>query len=280
MDSRLDFSDVGSYYFRRIPDNTQQYYDIVFHKALKPLSTLGVDNVPDLMQFLPPPSAKNFPAQALGLVLLLDQMPRALLSSTNVRYPFGYFDVLAQRLVKQFAALPPEQRPDTMARLMSQGWSFERAIVSRIWFFAPYIHSESMEDQEHQLMLAEEMRRDVEKHAGVADPNRATADEDARDAFAFPRLVRIGPPRGPGTQVQDFAFWILRIFDLHTPIIRKYRRYPERNARLGRISTADEEHWLEVTGYGDTDDEAAKQIREDVAAGRWTPLQNEEEYEA
>ncbi|EKM60393.1 uncharacterized protein PHACADRAFT_23749 [Phanerochaete carnosa HHB-10118-sp] len=168
-DQPLNFSVVTK------PNTRPEFYKLAFHPALKPLSTLGLGNVPDLMQFLPPPEVQDFPSKALGLVLLLDQAPRSIIhGGVSDRYTFSYFDVLCEKLVGQLYTLPAHLRPDNMERLMSQGWGYGYAMVARVWFLAPLVHSESLSAHEKALELNEGIRTDVEKRVGKTDANRAT----------------------------------------------------------------------------------------------------------
>lgn len=278
-DQPLDFSAVAKLYFRGIPDNRLDYYNLVFNQALKPISLLGVDHVPDLMQFLPPPEATDFPSKALGLLTLLDQCPRSLFSGANERYTYDYFDTLAMKLVRQLRALPPSLRPDSMERLMAQGWSYDYCVVARFWFMTPFVHSEELEDHELQRVLAEGIRNDVEKHVGKVDANRGTVEVDSQDIYAFPRLVASAPIQ-EGMSIDDFFFWVTRVFTVHTPIIKQFGHYPYRNKSQGRISTPEEVEYIEaIKGFMELkDEEAAKKIHDDVAAGIWSPLQEESAF--
>lgn len=275
----LDYTAVAKAFFAGEPDTRPEFYNLAFHQALKPLSTLGVDNVPDLMQFLPPPEAMEFPAKALGLVLLLDQVPRSILSGVNARYSYGYFDFLAQQLVLRLLALPAHLRPDTMDRLMTQGWTYDYSIVARFWFYAPLIHSENINFHGMQQALIDDMRRDVEKRVGKKDPGRETMKEDLEDIYGFSRVLKQVPLRD-GLTIDDFFFWFFRVIVLHVPIIKKFGRYPYRNNTLGRVSTEEEEQYAKDTNYFamERDEEVIKKIRADVEAGRWTPLQDEPKY--
>jgi hypothetical protein len=63
------------------------------------------------------------------------------------------------------------------------------------------------------------------------------------------------------------------IFDAHPPIVKTFGRYPYRNGAIGRESTPRELEWLEKTDhFAEVEPEVAMRIREDVLAGRWTPL--------
>ena len=275
-DEPIDFTAVIRQYFEGDPNTAPQFYDLTFERALKPISTIGIENMPDLMQFLPPVEAKDFPAKALGLLLLLDQAPRALLTGLNQRWIYSYFDALAIKLTRQLYALPHAQRPDSIDRLMTQGWGFDYSIIARIWFVTPLVHSESLEDQNLQTAVSEEIRTLVENHVGRTDPYRSTVDKDSKDIYAFPRIA-LNPPTEDDTQIDDFIFWMLRLLRVHTPVVRTFGHYPYRNNSVGRISTKEEIQYAEDTDYFSmlTDDKAVKRIREDVEAGIWTPLQDE-----
>ena len=278
-DQPLDYTAVVKTYFRDEPDRRPDFYKAAFHQALKPLSTLGVDNVPDLMQFLPQPEALDFPSKALGLLALLDQATRAVLSGVNERYRYGYFDPLASKLARQLQALPPHLKPDTMERLTKQGWSWDYAMVARFWFSTPLAHSESLENQETLLVLSEGIRKDVEKRAGKKDPERGRMEEDLKDIYGFPRVYAEAPTQD-GMKVDDFFFWLLRLLLVHSSIIRKFGRYPFYNNSLGRASTEEEKQYAQDTNYfaTQTDEEVIKNIREDVEAGRWSRLQDEPKF--
>lgn len=263
-------------HFRGSPSTRPRLYELAFHNALKPLSTLGVDNIPDLMQFLPPPESRDFPGQALGLTVLLDQATRSILTGVNSRYTYGYFDLLTQKLTRQLFALPASQRPDSMERLMAQGWSYDYALVARFWLMIPLVHSEHIEDHELHLALGEEIRKEIEQRTGTTDPYRATMEEDSKDIYGFQKVVMDAPVE-PGLQIDKFTFWMLRLLTVHTPLIRKFGRYCYRNTSLGRESTEEEVQYAKDTdNFAMLDDEEAiKKIREDVKAGRWSPLAEE-----
>lgn len=275
-DQPLNWDAVMDYYFKDIPDQRPEFFKLAFAPAFKPLSTLGVDAIPDLMQFLPAPDAPDFPSKAIGLMVLLDQGGRVLFAGTNKRYVGDYFDVLSQRLAHALFALPPHLRPDSTARLMQQGWSWEYALAASIWLVAPFVHSEHLADQEAHLAWCEGVRREIEERVGRKNPHRATAEEDDKDIYAFPRMLRALPDVS-GMRVDDFMFWIFKVFRVHAPIIRKFGRYPSGNGARGRISTEEELQYAKDTDYFGVmkDKDLIKQIREDVEAGRWTPFKDQ-----
>jgi uncharacterized protein (DUF924 family) len=268
----LDFSAVAAYLFENEPDSLKDFHRICY-PALKYLSTMGVSNVPDLMQLLPAPGAKEFPEQALGFQLLLDQGPRMLFKGIDQRYTNAYFDVISLNYAKQLHALPQALRPDSKARWMDEiGVSFDFWIVARFWFMAPFAHSEGIQDQELQRAMAEESRIAVEGRTGKMDPYRATKDELDKDIYAFSKVFKEFPSH-PNIKMDEFVFWFLMLFDAHPPIIKAFGRYPYRNGAVGRESTPRELEWLEDTNhFGEVQEEVAKRIKKDVLAGRWTPL--------
>ena len=280
-DQPLDWAVVANQFFGP-SSNRKEWYDLTLEHAIKPISTIGVEKVVDIdfMQFLPSPETKDFPSKALGLLVLFDQAPRIILSGVNARYSNGYFDLLANKLVRQLVAIPEPHSPFSIERLMKQGWSFDYALTAIIWFTAPLVHSESMEDQNRQVEYSWTMRKVVEEHTGKTDPHRATMDEDSKDIYAFPRTLMKEMPRWVGTKIDEFMFWLLRVFLVHVPIIEKFGRYPYRNNALGITSTDEEVQYLEDTEhFGMLEDEASiNKIREDVEAGIWSPLQNEPEF--
>ncbi|OZJ02034.1 hypothetical protein BZG36_04952 [Bifiguratus adelaidae] len=253
----LDFKAVSDYWFQRSPDWADKYYQLSFDAVTRPLSTIGVDNVPDLMTVLPPPEAPEFPQRALGLLLVLDQVPRMILSGINARYTSSYFDVWAKSLARRLLTLPPTQRPDNMKRWLDQGWSFEQAIIRRMWFYTPL------------------MRADTEDHVGQIDPYRKVLAQNPHDIVAFSRLVIQGPPVSAQSSMEGFMFWLTHLLDVHTPIIRKYACYPYRNEQMGRTFKAEEKEFMRLTnnlGASGLSDGEIKHIRQDVETGRWTAL--------
>jgi hypothetical protein len=120
--------------------------------------------------------------------------------------------------------------------------------------------------------LCEESRVAVEEFTGKIDQYRATKEALDNDIYAFSRECKNFPTH-PDTTLEEYVFWFLMIFDAHPPIIKVFGRYPYRNGAAGRESTPAELEWLEKTDhFGEVALDVAKRIREDVLAGRWTPL--------
>ncbi|KAK8127686.1 hypothetical protein PG984_008794 [Apiospora sp. TS-2023a] len=248
--------------------------------ALKTLASMGLANIsmPELVEtLLPPPADPSFPRQALGLQLVLDQAPRELLDRPlDDRWVYGYFGELSVELAQQLQALPADQSPHSWAR-WKDDVSLDYFVWVRLWFMAPIVHHEALAHQ--AIALTEELRVLVESDCGgsVRDPYRDLPDEARWDLYGFPRMLkaRQGPPKGDDgkSSVATGCFWICALLDVHYPILEKYGRYPYRNGVLGRASTLEEESWLQkAVFFKPSAPEVVKRIRDDVEAGRWSPI--------
>jgi uncharacterized protein (DUF924 family) len=235
------------------------------------LYSLGVDSVPDMMQFLPSPESEDFPEQALGLQLLLDQGSRALFEGIDIRYTYDYFQHVARKFAQQLLDLPSQLRIDSKKRWMDeQGASFDYWLMVRLWLIAPVVHSEALANHELAQQMNEEVRVEVEKFSGKTDPYRVQRAELAVDIYAFGKIYRIGPPMENGPQMHEWFFWMWTVLDVHKPIIDKFGKYPYQDVAKGRVSTEEEREWSIVfeNGVDKSDSDFAKKIREDVLKGR------------
>ncbi|CAJ2514175.1 Uu.00g022940.m01.CDS01 [Anthostomella pinea] len=236
--------------------------------ALIALSELGLDNVPDTMSFLPLVESPDFPEQAFGLMLFLDQAPRLLLQGVDTRWTYAYFGEIALKFALQLEALPADLRPSAWARwkdFASMGYF----VWVRLHFGAPIIHHEKM--GEEAAAFTEETRSLIERHYGVHDPYR-DQPEKRWDLYGFPNMLEAGGPKGP-CSVADGCFWLMCLMDVHKPPLDKYGRYPYQNWRLGRVNTPEEDEWMDNAGmFRAPSDEVTKKIREDVEKGIWTPI--------
>jgi uncharacterized protein (DUF924 family) len=279
IEKPLDFKEAFTYIFR--PDGAPHVKQIreIAWPALKALSELGVPNVPDMMQFLPPPESKEFPEQALGLQLLLDQAPRAIFEDMDERYVYDYFQHVSRKYAQQLLNLPGALRIDSKDRWIGElGASFDYWLLVRLWLIAPLIHAEVLADHEFAEPLNEEVRLEVEKVSAKTDPYRAKRAELAVDTYAFGRMYREGPPMENGVRMDEWFFWMWTVIDVHKPIIEKFGKYPYQDVAKGRVSTDEEREWTIIfDGEDKSNSKVAKSIREDVLKGRWTPLGGEDQ---
>ncbi|KAK3686193.1 hypothetical protein B0T22DRAFT_467481 [Podospora appendiculata] len=241
--------------------------------ALIALSKIGLDHMPDLSLYLPAPTDPSYPTQCLGLQLLLDHCPRLLFRGVDQRWTYAYFSTVSQRLAAVWLALPDAARPDTWARWQAAGAGLDYWLCVRFWFGTPFVHSELLANQEIALAYTDETRSAVERASGKMDPYRARRDQILADLHGFPREYVRGPPQGEHVTRERWTWWVSMLMDIHKPIIDRFRRYPYLNSINGRASTGEEIEWLDEVGhFGEASKEVAERIREDVQAGRWTPL--------
>ncbi|KXJ96506.1 hypothetical protein Micbo1qcDRAFT_229388 [Microdochium bolleyi] len=244
--------------------------------ALKALSELGIDNVPDFSQLLPAPTDSSFPVQAMGLVRLLDQVPRRLCRGLDSRYTDAYFAVYALQLFRYVHdGLPEELRPTSWSR-WKDDVSFDYFILVRMAFHVVLVHNESTAKE--AVAFTEATRVLVEERYGVQDAYRDQPDK-RWDLYGFPEMIAQATsgntPASP-MGVADGWFHLALLLDVHYPILEKFGRYPYRNGAMGRLSTPEEEEWnKEAAVFPSLPLDIKNQIREDVLNGRWTPLGEE-----
>jgi uncharacterized protein (DUF924 family) len=126
------------------------------------------------------------PRGALALLIVLDQFPRNMFRTTARVYAA---DPLARAVAD---------------RALARGFDRQFGFPERQFFYLPFMHSESLADQERCVTLYRE--------AGNADG--------------------------------------LKWAEHHAGIVRRFGRFPHRNALLGRDSTAEEQAFLESGGFG------------------------------
>ncbi|KAK4235650.1 hypothetical protein C8A03DRAFT_36496 [Achaetomium macrosporum] len=240
--------------------------------VLLALSSLGLDNIPDLTTFLPPASDPEFPRQALGLQLLVDQMPRRLCKGIDTRWTNAYFDVISLQYAQALDALPEAEKPHSWARWKELGATLDYWVIARTWLVAPFVHADQVLIHERAAALTEETRRHVEQATRTTDPYRAQRDAILSDVYGFPRVVAEGPPEWVVT-LQDYTYWMCMLMDTHKPIVDKFGSYPYRNAYFGRDDTPEEEEWFETTNdFARPSRDVRERLRRDVEAGVWTAL--------
>ncbi|KAK3317530.1 hypothetical protein B0T19DRAFT_435147 [Cercophora scortea] len=243
------------------------------------LSKLGLPNihVPNLITtFLPPPSSPSFPRQALGMQLLLDQMPRRLCRGIHARWTNAYFDIISLQYAQTLLALPEDEQPHAWARWKDDA-TLDYWVLVRAWSVAPLVHTERVDIQERAVVFTEQTRRVVEQVTGTRDPHRERREEILADVFAFPRVAAEGPPVGEAGTAQGFAYWMCMLMDVHKPIVDRFGRYPYRNAFFGREDTVEEGEWFERTGgFARPGAEVRERLKKDLERGVWTALEKVE----
>jgi len=128
--------------------------------------------------------------ECLALVIVLDQFPRNMFRGT------------ARAFASDFLAL------DTAKRAVERAFDAASLPVERLFFYLPFEHSESLDDQWRALAL-------------------------------------IGP-LAAWPETADVYGYAVR----HWDVIRRFGRFPHRNAALGRANTAQETEFLKTPGSG------------------------------
>ncbi|KAK1756502.1 hypothetical protein QBC47DRAFT_380071 [Echria macrotheca] len=239
--------------------------------VLVALSKIDLSSTTDMTTFLPAPSDASFPHKALGLQMLIDQMPRRLCRGIHSRWTNMHFDVISLRLAEWLLTLPPDQQPHTWAR-WKDTVTLDYWVIARQWFGAPFVHDDTAASQERAIAFTDETRRQVEQATGTTDPHRAERRAILSDIYAFPRIIR-GDNVLEDPTVQGYTYWMCMLMDVHKPIVDRFGHYPYRNAYAGRQDTPDEEDWFrETDDFARPSKEDREKLAKDIAAGVWTPL--------
>ncbi|KAH7024707.1 uncharacterized protein B0I36DRAFT_331889 [Microdochium trichocladiopsis] len=260
--------------------------------------------------FLPPPEDPTFPDQALGLILLLDQGPRTFCKAsgdapTDVRYTDGFFAHIALPLARwllldeaQGGGLSEPSRPNSWARWESRGVTPDYYVLVRFMFGAVLVHAEEASARAQARAYTEAARRWVEERYGVTDPFRDAGNPLRQelmenDLYGFPRMVtamvkgelpdkkgleegKVNEDGKPWMGVAQGFFFLALLFDVHLPLLEGFGRYPYRNGAMGRVHTPEEVAWMAGQDmFKELPDELRARLREDVEAGKWTPLGGE-----
>jgi hypothetical protein len=255
------------------PPSSDTTLDQDTRNALLVLSEFRTQSaLPSLFELLPFASDPDFPIQALGLQMLVDQCPRRQCKGIDGRWTNAYFDLVSNQLAVALNEMPEPQRPSGWARWKEMA-TLDYWLVARIWYGAPLVHKDTVLSQEQALLYTNETRRQVEESTKTTDPYRAKREEILADIYGFPRVLEEGPPTGDGATLTGMAYWTCMLMDIHKPIVDKFGRYPYRNAFFGYEDTMEEKEWIEKTsGFAVPDREVREAIARDLEAGVWTPL--------
>lgn len=137
---------------------------------------------------------RNEPEGCLASILVLDQFPRNIYR--GLPQSFSY-DKAARDLAEHF---------------LSCGFAQSLTLLQCVFAYLPYEHSEALKDQQHSVLLYQQLLH--------------RADAEARGMF------------------ENFLDFAVR----HRQIIEKFGRFPHRNEILGRHSSAEELDFLKQDG--------------------------------
>ncbi len=133
----------------------------------------------------PLPPDPSFPQQAIGLVFLLDQAPRQLLSGIDERWTFGFFDQIAKKAAEELLQLPETQRPVSQEPWYSLGYDISHWAYLRCWIIAVLVHSEDLTSHTRAAALLEETRVALEQFGTERDSLRDRWDNFKNNINSF-----------------------------------------------------------------------------------------------
>lgn len=192
--------------------------------ALEAIRNSGITTGDEILSIAQP----RGPLDWLGLVILLDQIPRNCYRGPRSEVVFNFFDPLAQQIaLKAIAQGIPDQSPEIR-------WHF----AYRNWFYMPLMHSESMSDHEKAVEEFGLFQKDVlylAESQGSATENKL--EKRAREVVQ----KDVEAAKQVGDRYMSFE-------KSHQAIIKQFGRYPHRNKVLGREATAAETEYLENGG--------------------------------
>ncbi|KAJ0420116.1 hypothetical protein BJY00DRAFT_313334 [Aspergillus carlsbadensis] len=163
------------------------------------------------------------PLDWLGLILLLDQLPRNCYRGEESALVFTFFDPIARAITLRALEQNIPSSPELRYRL-----------ALRHWFYLPLMHSEDLIHQELCLEKYSEMDEDVRRLLDETSPDGL----DGKQALCREILA------GNIEAFNAISAQNLKFQKEHHDIIAQFGRYPYRNKALKRKSTPEEEKFL------------------------------------
>ncbi|OHX01240.1 DUF924 domain-containing protein [Colletotrichum incanum] len=166
------------------------------------------------------------PLQWLGLVLLLDQVPRNIYRGSESSIVFKFFDPIAREIAQHAinAGAPIHNR-------------IKYRVAYRMWFYLPFMHSEDLALHDFAVKQYQHMKDDFEEL--MADDGTAGSD-DQRKCWG---VLAVQKESAKDLLETNYDFEMK-----HREIIAHFGRYPHRNMAMGRPSTQEERDYLENGG--------------------------------
>jgi uncharacterized protein (DUF924 family) len=165
----------------------------------------------------------------MSLIILLDQVPRNCNRGRKAPIAYTYFDSLA--LAITLVALD-RGIPNTVPEIR---WQFPY----RFWFYLPLMHSETMVVIDRSTQEFELVRRDLDLL--LLDDGTSDRDDEYRTKAA--RAVQQDKE-----ETQKYVNLYLSFNKRHVDVIKRFGRYPHRNAVIGRGMSQEEKEFLENGG--------------------------------
>ncbi|KAL2848521.1 hypothetical protein BJY01DRAFT_211479 [Aspergillus pseudoustus] len=166
------------------------------------------------------------PLDWLGLIILLDQLPRNCYRGAESALVFTFFDPIAQAITLRALAQKIPSSPELRYRL-----------ALRHWFYLPLMHSEDLNHQDLCLEKYQEMDEDI----------RSLLEETSTEGLGGREVTCRKILAANREAVNTISAQNLRFQKEHHDIIAQFGRYPYRNKALNRMSTPEEEKFLSET---------------------------------
>lgn len=173
-----------------------------------------------ILELVSPGSALDW----LGLIVLLDQLPRNCYRGEEAALVFSFFDTIARVITLRALEKKIEYSPEVRYRL-----------ALRHWFYLPLMHSENLSHQEIMLEKYREMDGDI----------RRLLDEQPAEGLGEQELADREILVGNRKAVEAISALNLNFQKEHYDIIARFGRYPYRNKVLRRTTTPEEEKFLQ-----------------------------------
>ncbi|WYZ37745.1 hypothetical protein EsH8_II_001251 [Colletotrichum jinshuiense] len=166
------------------------------------------------------------PLQWLGLVLLLDQIPRNCYRGPESSVVFKFFDPIAREIAQHAinAGAPVHGR-------------FKYRVSYRMWFYLPFMHSEDLALHDLAVKQYQQMKDDF---AELMAQDGTAGTDDERKCWGVLALQK--------ETAKDLLETNYDFEMKHRDIIAQFGRYPHRNAAMEREPTAEEKKYLESGG--------------------------------
>ncbi|KAL3476356.1 hypothetical protein BJX99DRAFT_258486 [Aspergillus californicus] len=159
----------------------------------------------------------------LGLILLLDQLPRNCYRGVEAALVFTFFDPIARVLaLRALGEKVDSSSPEIRYRL-----------GLRHWFYLPLMHSEDLGHQQLCLEQYRKMAGDIHRLLDESPKGLSGKELAYRETLAGNRKA-----------IEEICAQNLKFQKEHHDIIAQFGRYPFRNKTMGRESTQEEEKFL------------------------------------
>ncbi|KAL4861719.1 hypothetical protein BDV12DRAFT_179835 [Aspergillus spectabilis] len=160
----------------------------------------------------------------LGLVLLLDQLPRNCYRGEESALVYSFFDPISRAIALRALDQGIDSlSPDVRYRL-----------TLRHWFYLPLMHSEDLSHQDLALEKYREMEEAVQR---LLDEQPASGLNEKE--LAYREVLASNREAALGVCAHNFKFQ-----KDHHDLIARFKRFPYRNQVLGRTSTPEEEKFF------------------------------------